>query len=116
VCEPVARVRLEIPAATLGAVLPALARLEASVEAPSSLEGRLTVVEAVLASARIHDLRRQLPGLSSGEGVLESDFAGYRAVSGDPPARPRTTPNPLNLEEYAMHIVRPETRTGGSLP
>ncbi len=116
VCEPVARVRLEIPTTTLGAVLPALARLEASFGAPSPLEGRLTVVETVLASARIHDLQRQLPGLSGGEGVLESDFAGYRAVSGEPPTRPRTTPSPLNLEEYAIHIVRPATRTGTSLP
>ena len=41
-----------------------------------------------------------------GEGVLESSFAGYEPVLGDQPARRRTTPNPLNLEEYQMHLAR----------
>jgi ribosomal protection tetracycline resistance protein len=38
--------------------------------------------------------------------VLESSFAGYQPVSGDPPARSRTTANPLNLGEYLMHLAR----------
>jgi hypothetical protein len=27
----------------------------------------------------VHELRRQLPGLTRGEGVLESEFSRYRA-------------------------------------
>ena len=111
VCEPVARVRLEVPTVALGAVLPALARLEAAVEAPSALQGKLSVVEAVLSSARAHEFHRVLPGLSGGEGVLESEFAGYRPVSGDQPTRRRTTPSPLNLQEYVMHIMRRGVRS-----
>src|SRR5215208_6876330 len=88
VCEPVARVRLEIPTPTIGAVFPALARLGAAVETPSP-RGGLSTVEAVLAAARVDDLQRQLPGLTGGEGALESDFAGYQAVSGDQPTRAR---------------------------
>jgi hypothetical protein len=38
--------------------------------------------------------------------VLESSFAGYQPVSGDRPARRRTTANPLNLGEYVMHLGR----------
>ncbi len=113
VCEPVARARLEVPTEALGGVLPALARLGAAVEPPSTFPGSLSVVEAVLPSALVHDLQRQLPGLSRGEGVLESDFAGYRAVSGEQPARQRTTPNPLNLAEYVMHITRRAARATG---
>ena len=45
-------------------------------------------------------------GLTGGEGVLESDFAGYEPVSGEQPTRRRTTPNPLNLDEYVLHIAR----------
>ncbi|MDQ3875604.1 MAG: TetM/TetW/TetO/TetS family tetracycline resistance ribosomal protection protein [Actinomycetota bacterium] len=105
VCEPMARLRLEIPTASLGAVLPAVARLGAAIEAPS-LHGDLSVVEAVLPSARVRDLERQLPGLTGGEGVLESSFAGYQPVSGNQPTRPRTTPNPLNFDEYLMHLAR----------
>jgi ribosomal protection tetracycline resistance protein len=79
VCEPMAQVRLEIPAERTGSVLSALARLGAAVEAPVQ-QGDLSVVETLLASARVHDMQRQLPGLTGGEGVLEASFAGYRPV------------------------------------
>jgi len=86
VCEPIVRVSLEIPAETIGALLSALARLGAAVE-PPSLQGKLSLIEAVLPAARAHDLQRRLAGLTGGEGVLESSFAGYEPVSGDLPAR-----------------------------
>ena len=37
--------------------------------------------------AGTHDLQRQLPGLTGGEGVLESTFAGYEPVIGEQPTR-----------------------------
>jgi ribosomal protection tetracycline resistance protein len=104
VCEPVVRIRLEIPAGTIGAVLPAVARLGGALEPPSA-RGALATVVATMPAARSHDLQRQLPGLTGGEGVLESDFAGYQPASGEAPARRRTTPNPLNLGEYLMHLA-----------
>jgi ribosomal protection tetracycline resistance protein len=86
VCEPVLRVRLEVPAASTGSVLGALSRLGASGQTPSTGTSRATV-EAELPAARIQDLQRQLPELTGGEGVLGSDFAGYRPVSGEAPVR-----------------------------
>jgi hypothetical protein len=38
--------------------------------------------------------------------VLDSSFAGYQPVSGDPPTRRRTRPNPLNLGEYVARVER----------
>jgi ribosomal protection tetracycline resistance protein len=105
VCEPIARVSLEIPTATIGAVVPVLARLGAAVET-SSLQGKLSVIETVLPSALVHDLQRRLPGLTGGEGVLESSFGGYQPVSGAPPTRRRTTANPLNRDEYLRHLAQ----------
>jgi ribosomal protection tetracycline resistance protein len=105
VCEPIVRVDVEIPTGTIGAVIAAMARLGAAVETPS-LRGKLSVIETVLPAGRAQDLRRQLPGLTGGEGVLDSSFAGYQPVSGDPPTRRRTTANPLNLDEYKMHLAR----------
>ncbi len=105
VCEPMARVSLEVPTDTTGAVMPALARLGAAVE-PPSLKGNLSTVEAVLAVARANDLQRRLPGLTGGEGVLESSFAGYQPVNGDQPTRPRTDLNPLNRKEYVLRVTR----------
>jgi ribosomal protection tetracycline resistance protein len=105
VCEPALRVRLEVPAGSLGAVLAALARLGGAAPTPS-LRGELAVVEIVLSAARARDLQRQLPALTGGEGVLETEFEDYQPVSGPPPARRRTTADPLNREEYLMHLAR----------
>jgi ribosomal protection tetracycline resistance protein len=105
VCEPVVRASLEIPTGTIGAVMAALSRLGAAVDTPS-LETKLSTIEAILPAARAQDLQRQLPGLTSGEGVLDSTFAGYQPVTGDQPTRRRTTPNPLNLDEYMMQVTR----------
>ncbi|CAN5354315.1 TetM/TetW/TetO/TetS family tetracycline resistance ribosomal protection protein [soil metagenome] len=95
VCEPIVRVSLEIPTDTIGAVIPALARFGAAVETPS-LQGKLCTIETVLSAARAHDLQRQLPRLTRGEGVLESSFEGYEPVSGDQPTRRRRNTNLLN--------------------
>jgi ribosomal protection tetracycline resistance protein len=104
VCQPTVRILLEIPTDTVGAVMAALARLGAAVEAPS-LTGQLAIIETVLPSMRARDLQRQLSGLTHGEGVLESSFEGYEPVVGEPPTRRRTTPNPLSLDEYMAHLA-----------
>jgi ribosomal protection tetracycline resistance protein len=105
VCEPTLRVSLEVPADAIGAVMPALARLGAALETPS-LQGKLATIETVLPATRAQDLQRQLAELTGGEGMLESSFAGYQALSGNKPIRRRTTPNPLNLGEYMLHLAR----------
>jgi ribosomal protection tetracycline resistance protein len=82
VCEPTVRVGVEIPTQTIAAVMTALARLGAAVETPSP-QGKLSTITGVLPPARADDLQGQLPGLTGGEGVLESSFADYLPVSGD---------------------------------
>jgi ribosomal protection tetracycline resistance protein len=86
VCEPIVRATVETPTSAIGAVMAALARLDAAVETPS-LKGTLSTIETVLPAARAQDLQQQLPGLTGGEGVLDSSFAGYQPVSGDQPSR-----------------------------
>jgi len=86
VCEPMASVRVELPAARTGAVLSALARLGAGVETPLP-HGDLPTVLATLPSAKIRSLQEQLPGLTGGEGVLEAGFGGYQPVRGRVPSR-----------------------------
>jgi ribosomal protection tetracycline resistance protein len=104
VCEPILHARLEVPASALGAVLPVLIRLHAVTQSPS-VRGDLATIEGELPAAAVQELQRQLPGLTVGEGVLESEFVGYRPVSGRTPERRRTTSNPLNREEYLMHLA-----------
>ena len=86
VCEPMVRATLEIPADTIGGVMPALSRLGASVET-SRLHGDLSIVETIVPAARVNELQRRLPGLTHGEGVLESTFAGHQPVVGEQPTR-----------------------------
>jgi ribosomal protection tetracycline resistance protein len=38
-------------------------------------------------AARVQELRQQLPGITGGEGVVETAFAGYEPVRGRQPAR-----------------------------
>lgn len=105
VCEPVFRITAEVPTEAIGPVLAALGRLGAGAVTPSP-RGGLSTLEAVLPASRVQDLRRQLPGLTRGEGVLESEFAGYQRVTGDPPTRKRTAPSPLDLHEYLARLGR----------
>jgi ribosomal protection tetracycline resistance protein len=81
ICEPTVRVSVEVPARTVGAVLPALARLGAAVETPVS-HGELSSVVAVMPVTGADELQRQLAGLTGGEGVVESTFAGYQPLTG----------------------------------
>jgi ribosomal protection tetracycline resistance protein len=103
VCEPVFRINAEVPTEAIGPLLAALGRLGAGAGTPSP-RGELSVLETALPASHLQDLRRQLPGLTGGEGVLESEFAGYQRVTGDPPIRKRTTPNPLNVPEYLAQL------------
>ena len=80
VCEPMIQVSLEIPAETTGSVLAAVARLGGSAGAPV-LHADLALVRTLLPAARAQDLQRQLPGLTSGEGVAETSFGGYRPLA-----------------------------------
>ncbi|HKT03129.1 MAG TPA: translation factor GTPase family protein [Rugosimonospora sp.] len=105
VCEPVLRVSLEAPVGAITAVLAALGRLGAAVK-NQSVRGDLTTIVAVVPAARVPDLRRQLPGLTAGEGVLESTLDGYRPVPGEPPARARTTVDPRRREDYLNSLTR----------
>jgi ribosomal protection tetracycline resistance protein len=105
VCEPVFQVAAEIPTETIGAMLAAFGRLGAGTVTPSS-RGELSVLEATLPASAVQELRRRLPGLTGGEGVLDSEFAGYERVSGEPPTRRRLTPDPRNLQEYLAQVGR----------
>jgi ribosomal protection tetracycline resistance protein len=103
VCEPIMRVSVETPTDHFSAVLATVARLGAAVET-QLVHKDLPVIAAVLPAAQVHDLRREVPGLTVGEGVVEATFGGYRPVHGAPPTRRRTMANPLNRAEYIMQL------------
>ncbi|USQ84883.1 TetM/TetW/TetO/TetS family tetracycline resistance ribosomal protection protein [Streptomyces phaeoluteigriseus] len=108
--EPMHRFRIEAPADTLGALLPVLAALRA-VPRTTRTQGALCVLEGAVPAARVHSLEQRLPGLTRGEGELESAFDHYApVVEGTVPERPRTDHNPLDRKEYLLNVAG---RTGG---
>ena len=105
VCEPIHQYHLEIPAETLGAVIPALSRLSAAPLA-QEVSGASYALEGEIAAAHVHELQQLLPGLTGGEGVLEYEFERYRPVRAEIPLRQRTDNNPLDRKEYLLHVQR----------
>ena len=105
VYEPMHRFRLDVPADTLGAVLPVLARLRAVPRTPAT-RGSWYLLEGEIPAARVHELQQELPALTRGEGVLECAFDHYQPVRGPVPTRPRSDHNPRNREEYLLHVMR----------
>jgi ribosomal protection tetracycline resistance protein len=104
VYEPIHRFHLELPVETIGPALPALVKLRAVPQTPM-IRGSLCLVEGDIPAARVHELRRQLPALTRGEGVLECVFDRYRPADGDIPVRPRSDHNPLYREEYLLRVA-----------
>lgn len=104
VCEPISRYELEIPADALPVFVPLLARVGAP-PLEQSTRGDALVLSGRIRAADVHALQQQVPELTRGEGVLECTFDSHQLVRGAPPERPRTDLNPLNREEYLMHIL-----------
>jgi len=103
VCEPLADLSLEMPASTAQSVLAALGRLGGRVRGQFSANS-LSRVDAVLPVARVRALQHQLPGLSMGEGVLESRPGGYQPIGDNPPKRPRSRPSPLDRDAWLASL------------
>lgn len=76
VCEPICRFVLEIPSEAIANVLPVLARLRATPSSTEAQQGGYSLKGHIPATC-VHDLQRQLPNLTNGEGVLEYGFERY---------------------------------------
>jgi ribosomal protection tetracycline resistance protein len=105
VYEPMHRFSLEIPADTLGSILPVLGRLRAVPRTPEP-RGSSYLLTGEIPAAQVYGLEQRLPTAARGEAVLESAFDHYQPVRGAVPTRPRTDHNPLDREEYMLHIAR----------
>lgn len=102
VCQPMASVRLDLPAGRIGEVLSALGRLGAVAEKPL-LDEDTAVVTARLPSAQVRELQAQLPGLTGGEAVAEIGFGGYEPVHGSAPAPGTAAPSSAGTRYCVRH-------------
>ena len=49
-----------------------------------STDSRTTIV-AFVQAGRVHEVQNRMPGLTGGEGIVETQFAGFHPVTVDPP-------------------------------
>ena len=105
VCEPLADLSLEMPAPSAQKVLAALGRLGGRVRGQFTANG-VTKASAVLPVARVRSLQHQLPGLSMGEGLLESRPGGYLPIADNPPRRARSRPSPLERDAWLASLSK----------
>jgi hypothetical protein len=66
---------------TLSSILPALARLNTVPYTPPLCDG-VCLREGEILAARVHELQRQVPTLTRGEGALDYAFDRYEPVRG----------------------------------
>jgi ribosomal protection tetracycline resistance protein len=78
--EPLHRFALELPAAALAPVLATLGRLGAVPEMPV-LRDDVSLLEGTLPAQNVYALQQLLPGLTRGEGVMESAFERYEVMA-----------------------------------
>ena len=69
-------------------------------------ERRVARSSAVLPVARVRSLQHQLPGLSMGEGILETRPGGYQPIGDNPPTRARSGPSPLDRDAWLASLAK----------
>lgn len=104
VCEPCATFELEVPAATLSAVLGMLAGLGADVTDSVMGSGASWTVTGHLPVRLGTELAAAVPGLTHGEGALWTRPGPDRPLRGTAERRPRLDGDPLNYEEYLRFL------------
>ncbi|HEX5534494.1 MAG TPA: translation factor GTPase family protein [Actinomycetales bacterium] len=104
VYEPCHVFEAEVPADLLNPVTTRLLTLEARIREMTT-NASSWVISGDIPARSVHAITRQLPELTSGEGVWWSRTLGDRLVQGVAPTRTRTDGNPLNPREYMHHLA-----------
>ncbi|MEZ2129430.1 MULTISPECIES: GTP-binding protein [unclassified Sinorhizobium] len=103
VCEPIDRFRLEIPSGSLNGILTLLAKSGATTK-ESVIADSVARLEGTVASAMVQSLRQQLPGLSSGAGILECSFDHYAPTASPYRSRKRSGADPYDDADYLLRM------------
>jgi ribosomal protection tetracycline resistance protein len=94
-----------MPQETAPGVLGLLGKLGGRVTGQFSAIG-VTKARAILPVGQVRSLQARLPGLSMGEGILESRLDGYQPIGDDPPTRERTGPSPLDRDAWLASLSK----------
>lgn len=103
VCEPFERFQIEVPLAVLPALHVLLSKSGGAARA-TEIDSGVARLEGVIPSTKIQNIRQQVPGLSSGAGVMETVFDHRAPLAGTPPIRRRMSTNPFDRPEYLARL------------
>lgn len=102
VCEPILRTRLEVPEDTLTGLLAAVVGLGGVPGSPHR-HGDLAELETMIPARELDGLTRRLPGLTRGEGVIESRLDHHAPVRrGSVPRAAAADPDPYDRRGYLL--------------
>jgi ribosomal protection tetracycline resistance protein len=104
VYEPCHFFEVEIPVHLLNMITTRLLSLEARIR-ETTMNRSSWVIAGEIPARQVHTITKQLPDLTSGEGVWWSRPLGDRLLRAPAPTRPRTDGNPLNPSEYMLHLA-----------
>lgn len=105
VYEPCHSFEVEVPEEAFTPVTACLLALGARIRT-SMAQPPTWLITGDITARVVHDVARQLPTLTSGEGVWWSRPEGDRLVAGARPTRPRTDGNPLNRQEFLRSQIQ----------
>jgi ribosomal protection tetracycline resistance protein len=84
VCEPMTSLRIDAPVESGKGIAGVILNAGGRILGQHSTDARTTIV-AFVQAGRVHEVQNRIPGLTGGEGVMESQFAGFHPVTVDPP-------------------------------
>lgn len=105
VLEPIQSFHLEFPADVLGTfarIMPEFGEIRSD----PVIRAGTCIVEGIVRAAKVSELQALIPGISRGEGFLETEFSHYALVPGKFPTRPRTDLNPLDRDDYLRQVTQ----------
>jgi ribosomal protection tetracycline resistance protein len=86
VCAPVSQFEVDIPARSISQVLKKLLAAGATPQPPEQRNSRCRII-GTIPTDQVHTFEQRLPHLTTGEGFLIVNPAGYEPVAGSPPVR-----------------------------
>jgi ribosomal protection tetracycline resistance protein len=102
--EPIQSFHFECPIDTFGHFARVMPEFGEITSEPLIKAGTCSV-EGNLPAAKVPDLRSLIPGMTRGEGFLETEFSHFARVRGKFPSRPRTDFNPLDRSDYLRQVT-----------
>ncbi|BFH62085.1 elongation factor G [Paenibacillus azoreducens] len=105
VYEPIYSYELTVPEEAMSKAVFKLSAIQAVV-CETVVENGMALITGTIPVGVTESFKRSLHAFTQGEGFMMAEPAGFIQVHGDVPSRPRTDYNPMQRNEYLMHVMR----------